>query len=281
MDNEEGRHEVTAMTMSNRLAATTTCYAPYSLEEALAGIAASGFRYVELAAIPGIIEHLPLAADARTIGRAQRLLNRYALTPVSLSAHSNLTTRRGLNQARRALDLCERMGIPILNTAVGGPEAGEEDEEAFHANIGGLADYAAERDVTITLEIHGELTSTGRKARTLVETVGRSNVRINYDTANCEYYGAVRAEADLPYALPLVALCHLKDKVGGPGVWNFPALGSGHVDFAKLLHMLRRGGYRGPCCVEVEFQGHPWPPPAVVNRALKKSYKYLSSLGLS
>jgi sugar phosphate isomerase/epimerase len=269
------------MKMSNRLAATTTCYAPYSLEEALAGIAEAGFRYVELAAIRGIIEHLSLEADARSLGRAQRLLNRYSLTPVALSGHSNLTTPRGLKDAFRALDLCERMGIPILNTAVGGPEAGEENEDAFLANIEELADYAAEHDVTITLEIHGHLTSTGQKARTLVEKVARSNIRINYDTANCEYYGGVRAEDDLAYAILLLALCHLKDKVGGVGVWNFPAIGSGHVDFARLLGMLRRGGYQGPCSVEIEFKGEPWPPLAVVNRAVGRSYRYLSGLGLS
>jgi sugar phosphate isomerase/epimerase len=269
------------MKLANRLAATTSCYAPYGLEEALGGIASSGFRYVEIAAIRGIIEHLRLEADARSLARAQRLLNDYSVTPVALSAHSNLTTRRGLKDAFLALDLCERMGIPILNTAVGGPEEGEENEDAFLANIGGLATYAAERDVTITLEIHGHLTATGRSTRTLIEKVGRANVRINYDTANCEYYGGVRAEDDLHDALPLVALCHLKDKIGGQRIWNFPAIGGGHVDFARLLRMLRRGGYQGPYSVEVEFKGKPWPPLVVVNRALKKSYRYLNALGLS
>src|SRR5262249_54308580 len=123
------------MKLGNRLAATTTCYAPYRLEEALAGIAESGFRHVELTSIRGIIEHVPLTPDAKTLGGVQRLLNRYALTPVALSAHSNLTNARGLKDAFRALDLCERMGIPILNTAVGGPEEGEEDEAAFLRNI--------------------------------------------------------------------------------------------------------------------------------------------------
>src|SRR5262249_30270555 len=153
--------------------------------------------------------------SARELGRVQRLLNRHSLIPAALSAHSNLTAARGLKIAYSALDLCERMGIPILNTAVGGPEEGKEDEAAFLRNIGGLADYAAERDITITLEIHGELTATGKKSSELMEKVNRPNVRINYDTANCEFYGAVRAEDDLPCAVPWVALCHLKDKIGG------------------------------------------------------------------
>ena len=91
----------------------------------------------------------------------------------------------------------------------------------------------------------------------------------------------MRAEDDLPHALPWVALSHLKDKLGGHRVWNFPALGSGHVDFAKLLRTFRRGGYSGPLSVEVEFKGDPWPSLAAVNRAMARSYQYLNCLGLS
>jgi sugar phosphate isomerase/epimerase len=269
------------MKMPNRLAATTTCYAPYSLEEALAGMAGAGFRYVELASIRGIMEHVPLDADSRELGGVQRLLNRYTLTPVALSAHSNLQTSKGLKDALRALDLCERLGIEIMNTAVGGAEDGPEDETAFLKNIGGISDYAAERQITVTLEIHGDLTATGRKAASLINKVKRPNIRINYDTANCEYFGNFRADVDLPYAVRSLGLVHLKDKIGGERVWNFPALGKGHVDFTTVIRLLKRARYKGPCSVEVEFRGNPWPPVAAVNRALKASYRYLRRLGLS
>ncbi len=269
------------MKMPNRLAATTTCYAPYKLEEALAGIADAGFRYVELASIRGIMEHVPLDADSQALGGVQRLLNRYSLTPVALSAHSNLQTAKGVKDALRALDLCQRLGIEIMNTAVGGAEDGPEDEAAFLKNIGGIADYAAERQITVTLEIHGDLTSTGRKAASLINQIKRSNIRINYDTANCEYFGDVRADVDLPHAIRSLGLVHLKDKIGGERVWNFPALGKGHVDFRTVMKVLSRARYQGPCSVEVEFRGNPWPPIAAVNRALKASHRFLGRFGLS
>jgi L-ribulose-5-phosphate 3-epimerase len=268
------------MKMPNRLAATTTSYAPYSLEEALAGIAGAGYRYVELAAIRGIMEHVPLDAGAKALGGVQRLLNRFSLTPVALSAHSNLQTAKGVKDALRALDLCERMGIEIMNTAVGGAEDGPEDEAAFLKNIGAISDYAAERQITVTLEIHGDLTATGRKSKDLFGKIKRPNIRINYDTANCEYFGNVRAEGDLPYALPWLGLVHLKDKIGGERVWNFPALGRGHVDFRKIIRMLKRARYTGPCSVEVEFQGNPCPQIAAVNKAMKASLRYLGRFGL-
>jgi sugar phosphate isomerase/epimerase len=74
---------------------------------------------------------------------------------------------------------------------------------------------------------------------------------------------------------------HLKDTVGGKGVWNFPALGTGTVDFARVLEILDRAGYSGPYSVELEFQGEPWPPLADVNEAMRSSYEHLRSLGLS
>ena len=46
------------MKMPNRLAATTTSYGAYGLEEALGGIAAAGYRHVELAAVDHLLEHL-------------------------------------------------------------------------------------------------------------------------------------------------------------------------------------------------------------------------------
>src|SRR5262245_54846892 len=127
------------MHLPNRLAANTSSYMPYSLEEALAGIAEAGYRYVELAAIRGIIDHVPINADAKAVNRVHRLLNDHGLTPVVLSAHSNLTSARGVKDAYRGLDLCERLGVPIMNTAVTGAEDLEhEDEAAFLRNIPGL-----------------------------------------------------------------------------------------------------------------------------------------------
>ena len=269
------------MKLPNRLAATTTCYLPYSLEDALSGLADAGYRHVELAAIRGICEHVPLDADTKTLGRIQRLLNRCAITPVALSAHSNLMTEAGLADARRGLDLCERLGIEIMNTAVSGAEDVAEDEALFLKHIGPLADLAAARGVTITLEVHGTLTGNGQNLSRLIEKVDRPNVCINYDTANCEYYTGTRALDDLPYALSRMGLCHLKDHIGGLRVWNFPALGQGDVDFPNLVAMLAQGGYTGPVSVEVEFEGLPFPPIATVHHAIKESRDYLRQLGLS
>jgi sugar phosphate isomerase/epimerase len=68
---------------------------------------------------------------------------------------------------------------------------------------------------------------------------------------------------------------HVKDQIGGAGVWHFPAVGAGEVDFAPIFAALDKVGFAGPCSVEIEFQGEPWPPLADVTRALADSYAFV------
>jgi len=260
------------------LAGHTNSYHTYGLDEALAGIAEAGFRCVELSAVPGWTEHVRLNGTDELKGK----LTRFGLTPVSLSAHSDLTTREGLRHAIRAVRWAVDFGIPIVNTAVGGHAGVEENEKAFLDNVGELTDAAEAAGVLVALEIHGDIMATGEKALPLLERIGRPDVvKVNYDTGNVEFYGGVKAVDDLPKILPHVAHVHLKDTAGGKGVWNFPALGAGTVDFRRVLDILSQGGYAGPYSVELEFRGEPWPPLPEVTAAMRRSRVFLQDLGFS
>ena len=182
----------------------------------------------------------------------------------------------------RAVDLCERMGIAIMNTAIGGHYSESEDEAAFMGNIHELADYAAARDIRLGIEIHGEITKSGAAAIPVLERIGRKNVLINYDTANVEFYGGVKAVDDLPVALPKLVHCPSQGQARrGPGV-GFPGDRRGpHRLQGACSTSMEKGGFTGPMSVEIEFTGEPWPPLAEVNRAMKASHDKLASLGLS
>ena len=117
------------MAFRNRLGGRSNSYHTYSLEEALEGIAAAGYKFVELSAVRGWTEHVPLEADAKALGRIQRMMNKLGLMSLSLSGHSDLTTKDGLKDGLKAIDLCERMGIEIMNTAIGGHYSESEEKK--------------------------------------------------------------------------------------------------------------------------------------------------------
>jgi sugar phosphate isomerase/epimerase len=264
--------------MTAPLAGHTNSYHTYTLAEALAGIAEAGYSGVELSAVPGWTEHVVLDDDPAEL-RAK--LDHHGLTPVSLSGHSDLTTKEGLAHGIKAVLWAADFGIPIVNTAIGGHWSEDEDESAFMGNIDELADVAEAAGVVVALEIHGDIMASGAKTRPLIERIGRESIRVNYDTANCEFYGDVTAVEDIPAIAPYLAHVHLKDKVGGAREWDFPAPGEGHIDFAGVLRTLADVGYTGPCSVEIEFRGEPWPPLDEVTRAMTSAHRHLTSLGFS
>ena len=264
--------------MDNPLAGHTNTYHTYGFDEALEGIAEAGFKHVELTAVPGWTEHVDV--DGGT-GEVRAKLDHYGLTAVSLSGHSDLTTREGLEHGIKAVRWAADYGVPIVNTAVGGHASKEESEKAFLENIGELADAADETGLVVALEIHGDIMATGGKTLPLLDKIARDSIKVNYDTANVEFYGGVKAVDDIPSIASHLAHVHLKETTGGKGVWNFGALGTGVVDFGAVLGALADAGYTGPYSVELEFQGEPWPPLAEVNGSMQRSYEHLSALGLS
>jgi L-ribulose-5-phosphate 3-epimerase len=266
--------------MQNNLAGDTNSYHTYALDDALEGIAKAGFKYVELSAVRGWTEHVPLEATAADITEIKAKLAHWGLTPSALSGHSDLTTAAGLADGKKAIDLTEKFGLTIMNTAVGGHYSEDEDKSAFMRHIHELADYAAKRGIVVALEVHGDIMATGTLSIPLIQEIGRANVGINYDTANCVFYGGVQAVDDIGPCVPYLKHIHLKDKRGGARVWDFPAVGEGPVDFKRILRILEDGKYKGPFSVEIEFFGEPWPPVEEVHRSMKVSYATLSALGL-
>ena len=266
--------------MADRLAASTNSYHTYSLEEALAGIAAAGLTSVDLSSVPGWTEHVRRGAGAEELGFVKDQLEKHGLTAVSLAGHSDLVSDSGVAEFRKALDLCRKLGIPMITTSTGGHDASsegglDEQREQFLARIGPLCDEAAASGITICFETHGGLLATGAIAAELMKAIGKPNIGINYDPGNVIFYGGVRPEEDIEAAAPYVVHMHVKDQIGGPGIWNFPQVGTGEIDFARIFAALDKAGFTGPCSIEVEFQGEPWPSLDDVNTAVAQSASFV------
>jgi L-ribulose-5-phosphate 3-epimerase len=264
----------------DRLAVSTNTYHPYTLEEALAGIAAAGATSVELTSVPGWSEHVTRDAAEASLDHVRSLLAQHGLTAISLSGHSDLVSDAGVVQFRTALAMAQALGISYVTTSTGGHDASsagdlEEQHGRFLERIGPLADEAATMGITICLETHGGLLATGAMAADLIREIGKPNVGINYDPGNVIYYGDTRPEADIASAVDHLAHMHVKDKIGGVGEWNFPAVGTGEIDFVSLFEVADAAAFTGPCSIEIEFQGDPWPPLDEVNAAVAESVRFV------
>ena len=129
--------------MNNILAGHTNSYHTYGLDESLAGIAAAGFKWVELSAVRGWTEHVPLEASDQDIREIKAKLDHHGLKASCLSGHSDLTTAAGVVDGKKAVDLCQKLGLTLMNTAIGGHYSESEDKGAFMGFIHDLAAYAA------------------------------------------------------------------------------------------------------------------------------------------
>lgn len=259
---------------------STNTYHSYTLEEALAGIAAAGFTSVELSSVPGWTEHVPRNASDDELRRIGELVASHGLTAISLSGHSDLASQAGMAEFRKALHIAKVLGIRYVTTSTGGHDASsegtiEEQRERFLDLIRPLADEAVADGIQLCLETHGGVSATGALAAELVLAIDRPNVGVNYDTANVIFYGGVRPEDDIGSAAITITHLHIKDQIGGPGVWNFPAIGTGEVDFGPIFEALDTVGFAGPCSIELEFQGEPWPPLEEIQEALVQSRAFL------
>lgn len=183
---------------------------------------------------------------------------------------------KGVENFKKVLDFAGLAGVKYVTTDTGEVK-NIEDEKKFYTDIRVIGDYAKEKGVTVCLEMHGEWCNNGKIGASIIKKINNPNIKLNHDTANVIFFGNVRAEDDLKYALPYMGYVHLKDNGSGKAKdWNFPALGEGIIDFEKIFELLKE--FDGPGSVEIEFDGKERSLEEI-NEAVKKSYDFLKKHG--
>ncbi|MDZ7838565.1 MAG: TIM barrel protein [Actinomycetota bacterium] len=157
--------------MKNKIAVVTSTYPNFGPEEALAGISAAGFKYVDMATCPGYFEHILPKPEDMAPGDYQQVVDKvasYNLKMISVSGHTRLGTDDGVERLKKVIDFASQAGVSYLVTDAG------EDEDKFYTQISPLADYAQDKDITICLEMHGPWLNNGTKGAETVKKVDRS-----------------------------------------------------------------------------------------------------------
>jgi L-ribulose-5-phosphate 3-epimerase len=262
----------------NKLGVATATYHSFNTEQTLDGVAKGGFKYVELLSVPGFGEHItPRIEEIKEEG-AESLLGlcrEYGLELFCIGVYMRLMKEGSVKLFKRVIDAAMMLGVNYINTDTGEVNS-SDDEKRFYKDMTELGEYAQSKDVIICFELHGDWCNTGKKTAEVVERINNSHVRINYDTGNAIFYGNVRPEEDIKYAIPYMSFLHVKDSGGLYKDYNFPVLGEGTVDFDTIFKLLE--DYAGPLSLELELDGKEHPIEEV-NAGVKKCHDFLKRYG--
>ena len=265
------------------IAVNSNCYHGYSIEEAIAGIRAAGFRYIELTATKGWTEHVFPDQSFQRLLEVKDLLDEAGLIPFSMSGHTNLMDVERIPDFVKNIRLAHFFGAKYIVSSIGEAHLADKavaSNETVAEHIRGFLPYLEQYDMTLVLEAHGDH-GTGTILKEIAQLVDSLRVLVNYDTANAIFYGDVDVMEDVSQCLDKVGYFHLKDKASGRQEWDFPALGKGYVPFPELFRLLEEKGDTSPFSIEIEFTQAGPKDLAEINRAVQDSADYLKAQGFT
>ncbi|OPZ88691.1 MAG: Inosose dehydratase [Firmicutes bacterium ADurb.Bin419] len=265
--------------MKKAIGVVTSTYPNYSGKDAIEGISKAGFKYIELASAPSYFEHIPrpeIEISKKIVDDVLKECQDNGLTLQCIAGHTRMMKENCVEDFKKVLDFAALADVKFVTTDTGEVK-NSDDEKKFYGIIRELGDYAKDKGITICLEMHGGWCNSGKIGAEIIKKANHSNVKLNYDTGNVTFYGNVRPEEDIKYAIPYMGYVHLKDNGSGKvNEWDFPALGDGILDFEKIFEELK--AFDGIGSVEVEFDGKERSLEEI-NIAVKKSFDFLKKHG--
>ena len=152
-------------------------------------------------------------------------------------------------------DFTAALGVERLATHIGFVPHDKTDPQyaVMVDRLKQVCDVLGERGVTLVME-------TGQEPATalveFIETVGRDNIRVNFDPANMILYGVGDPVEAIDVLRDRIVHCHMKDanRAARPKQeWGEEVvLGTGQADIPRVVSKLRAVGYQGPLVIERE-----------------------------
>ena len=248
---------------------STIVFREFELDRALEAIVRTGYSYFETQAINSWCKHVVLGQDdpvkfaekAKSYGLGVTALwtPEGALIPAGDICIPTITT---------AIEWAGAAGIPVVNFGDGHKPEGMTDEEAFKRlsdRLHVLLEVAKKNNVILALEPHGTFSLTAEGLKKILSISDSPYLGINYDCANINRAGYVESHGGasswkatgkgsneveiLESIVDRVVHFHAKDvKENG----ECTALGTGTVDVAGCIQVLKKHGYEGVVSLETE-----------------------------
>ncbi len=229
-----------------RLGCNTVLFSNTDLPTALSHIAWAGYRYVELAAIKGMCEHIQPGQDTQEI---RRLLQEHELEATAIEAATTDSERLA-----QIFALAGELGVPIVNIGSGGITNDEESTSQAIAHIGKLAQLAGSAGVRLAVKPHvGQAIYNGASALRLMAAVREPALGLNFDPSHLFRAQEEPQEIARRWGAHIITShfrdCASREQRVGPPDTQIP--GRGIVDIPATLNALQEIGYQGPLNLEV------------------------------
>ncbi|MEM7029650.1 MAG: sugar phosphate isomerase/epimerase [Chloroflexota bacterium] len=240
-----------------KLGANSVLFGGFDMETAFKYTALAGYDGIELAALPGMAQHLLPDNWKETAAEAKRLGEMYNLELLAMEQVSqDPTIMEGAMQA--AVDA----GIPIINVGPGGKS---DDEETFQQSVdslGNLSKMAEKYGVMLCMKAHvGAAVYNTPTTLRMMEAISSPNFGIDMDPSHIHRADENPVDA-IAAVVSRVKHVHIRDCKGrqqGPGNPEDQANGRGDIDLVGYIRVLHENGYTGPLNLEVigtKAQGH-------------------------
>ncbi len=227
-------------------------WTPEGARKAISGAANAGYDFIEIALLD------PWKVDVALTKDLLQEYNLRAHASLGLSSATDVTSSdmsivaKGDELLRKATDVLAGIGgselCGVIYCALGkysGPASIQNRKNSIAA-MQRLADYAAEKEININLEVvnryETNIINTGIEGLAFLDEVNRPNAYLHLDTyhMNIEEDGM---EKSVLAAKDRLGYVHIGESHRG-------YLGTGNVDFDKFFEALKAIGYQGPITFE-------------------------------
>lgn len=263
----------------NRIAIKVNCYKGYSYLETLDGIKNAGFKYVELTTSKGNSLNLYQDSSLDFLKKLKNDLETRDLKVIAIGGNGCLMDD-DKSKLLRNIELGKYFGCEYIDTTINSTRVNQINDEDIIEQIKFFIPYLKESNLDLVIELCGSY-STGDSLSNIINVINDKHVHINYDTGNAIYWGKLKyneMQDDFNRNIDHVSFMHLKDKLGKQDEINFPAVGSGDIDFKNIIDSLKTKNNKSTLTVEIEFTPQGVDSINEVNKAVIDSYKYLNSI---
>lgn len=249
-----------------KLAISTLGCPEWNFMKVLTELSICGVKGLEVRGLDGEMDAEKISWFApENMAETQKLMDIFGLKwagfGTSANFHDEKTCAANVAAAKRAIDICQRMGIPairVFGDQIKDPAQRDAIVQRVIAALKDLSDYGAAKGVDVNLEIHGNFNSVeviepivkalkSNKAFGILWDVQHSDKTCGDDFM--PFYQLIK---------PKLKHVHIKDyQRGENGQFKLCMLGEGDIPLEKIIKQLQDDKYKGYFSFEWEKKWHP------------------------